>query len=196
MVSEISEELYEEMDGTSEQCSQLLCPEWHLQDPGGLLLINSMQGGRVATVFSTAEQNAFPNASSAHARQLDGSPEQIGPEGGLDSRVSVNTWIGKMELTALGVARRRSGTGGLYEGKLSRIDREGRRGWAAASSWTTLGMTIEEKSSDLKVVVNVERSAACWAASSRQTQGVSSLQKPQSNVGKEEAGSEGIDLEG
>jgi len=161
MVSEISEELYEEMD--SEQCSQPPpCPEWHTQDPDELPPDKSTQGGRVATVFSIAEQKAFPNASSAHARQLDGSPEQFGREGRSGSRVSAKTWTGKIELTLLGVARRRRGTGGLYAGRLSRIEDWG--GWGVGPSWTTqlLGMTIEEgKSSDLEVAVSVERPATC-----------------------------------
>jgi len=118
MVSKISEELYEEMDG--EQSSQPPpCPEWHTQDPDELPPVKSTQGGRVATVFSIAEQKAFPNASSAHARQLDGSPEQFGREVGSGS---AKTWTGKIELTLLGVARRRSGTEGLYAGRLSRIE--------------------------------------------------------------------------
>jgi len=122
MVSEISEELYEEMDGIGEYCSQPPCPEGHMQDPDELPPVKSTQGGRVATVFSIAEQKAFPNASSAHARQLEGSPEHIGREDESGSRVSARIWTGKIELTLLGVARRRSGTEGLYAGKLSRIE--------------------------------------------------------------------------
>jgi len=65
-----------------------------------------------ATVWLMALQNAFPNASSAHAIQLDGSPEheamseRCEPDDGSDTgKMGLNTGVG------FGV-RRRKGTGG------------------------------------------------------------------------------------
>ena len=81
-----------------------------------------------ATELLIAAQKALPNASSAHARQLDGSPEQVAVRGGV-----VETWgweggaceIGKMLCwcDALGLGlRRRRGTAGWKAGRLSRMD--------------------------------------------------------------------------
>lgn len=62
----------------------------------------------------TASQKAFPKSSDEHASQFDGSPEQFGG-GGLAE-------TGKIEIRVRPEERRRSGTGGLYAGRLSSME--------------------------------------------------------------------------
>ena len=72
-------------------------------------------GPLAAKDSETAEQNACPNTSSAHARQFDGSPEHSAEpaevaivwEGFPESGTT-----GKRDLSGLTAGRRRSGTGG------------------------------------------------------------------------------------
>lgn len=68
-----------------------------------------------ATDLLIASQKAFPNESSAHAIQLDGSPEQVAEDVEEDAIGK----IGRVEFIGL---RRRRGTGAWYSGRLSRID--------------------------------------------------------------------------
>jgi len=76
----------------------------------------SAQGVMLAVASEIAAQNALPNESSAQAIQLAGSPEQL--TGAGLGRVDMGKTVFRFDTAD----RRRSGTGGWYAGRLSRID--------------------------------------------------------------------------
>ena len=78
------------------------------------------QGVVEATDLLIAAQKAFPNGSSAQAKQFDGSPEHDASMRRVRSRGAAV--IGNIEFTVVVVVRRRSGTAGWYAGRFSRID--------------------------------------------------------------------------
>lgn len=127
-----------------------------------------------ATDRPMASQNALPKASSAHARQFDGSPEQEAVFAEFEDEEMENT--GRTEPTGV---RRRSGTGAWYSGRLSRIDggefavdAEERRS-SCMAELPCCPEFICDAGSDTRSC-----SETCCIVISLQTQDIDSLQKP------------------
>jgi hypothetical protein len=135
----------------------------------------STHGPPAAKDSPTAVQNACPNTSSAHAKQFDGSPEQSAefvrvtcegfPERGT---------TGNNDLRGRTFGRRRRGTGGWYGGRLSRID--------CAAAWVAGGNATGIKEAVVSVASVLNEVAGVLRTISRQTQDVSSVQRPHSKV--------------
>jgi hypothetical protein len=92
---------------------ELQASRQQLPDPGPIVLFPNLgqfaQGSDDTAIIDwpTAMQNALPNASSAQAKQLDGSPEHVGPR--PSSAGAART--AKIALLLLELGRRRRGTG-------------------------------------------------------------------------------------
>lgn len=154
----------------------------------------------VDTELLIAAQKALPKASSAHARQLDGSPEQVAARGvgmcGCDGAEEIGKMDGCDGVKLAFMVRRRRGTAGWKAGRLSRIDCcDGTVGANCGVECCETEVCISMLSTFIDTVLCAAiRSDTCCIASSRQTHGILSVQKPQLNVSNGSPGSNKLDL--